>query len=265
LNNIVGKMDFVKSIGSSVAQKFDSIQGTELEKKVKDATSNENWGTSSTVKNEIADATHNYEGFREIMALLWKRLSEKDNNWRIVFKSLDLLMFLLKCGHERIVDEVRDHQYSLRSLQSFSYTDPANGQDRGRGIRQLAQQILELVGDNKRLREVREEALSQRRKLQDVAKTGGGNDTGGYSGYGGNSTYSGNNYKSRSSEDYNSNDRDDDEAPKKKKRKSKDDDEFVAWGDEEPEKKKKKKKEEDDDDASEEEKKKKEKTKERRR
>ncbi|ETO16143.1 hypothetical protein RFI_21215 [Reticulomyxa filosa] len=129
-------MDFVKSIGSSVAQKLDSFQGSELEKKVKDATSNENWGTSSTLKNEIADATHDYQSFREIMGILWKRIGEKDSNWRIVFKSLDLLMFLLKCGHERVVDEIRDHQFALRALQSFSYIDPTNGQDKFVGNKQ---------------------------------------------------------------------------------------------------------------------------------
>lgn len=258
-------MDFVKSIGSSVVQKLDSFQGTELEKKVKDATSNENWGTSSTTKNEIADATHDYEGFKAIMGILWKRLAEKDNNWRVVFKSLDLLMFLVKCGHDRVVNDVRDHQYTLRNLQNFSYIDPTNGQDRGRGIRQLAQQIVELIEDKKRLNEAREEALKQRRKLQDVGKTSFNNEN--YSGYGYNSNYSSNNFKSRSNDDFRSSNQDNEEdsTDKKKKRKSKsksknkDEDEFDAWTDEEREanKKKKKKKGSDEEDASDEDKEKK--------
>jgi len=244
-------MDFVKSIGSSVVQKFDSFQGSELEKKVKDATSNENWGSSGTIKNEIADATHDYQGFREIMGVLWKRMAEKDNNWRIVFKSLELLMFLVKCGHDRVVEEVRDHQYTLKLLQNFSFIDPTNGQDKGRGVRQLAQQILELVADTKRLREARSEALKQRKKLQDVNKSNLGSDNGTFGTYNSSS-----NFKSRSSDDYNSSYRDRDhdrgdeeeEATKenktkrKSKSKSKDkDDNFDAWDDDESSTKKKKK------------------------
>jgi len=207
-------MDFVKSIGSTVVQKFDSLQGSDLEKKVKDATSNENWGSSGTTKNEIAEATYDNQCFREIMAILWKRIGEKDTNWRIVFKSLELLMFLLKCGSDRVVDEVRDHQFTLKRLQNFTYSDPANGQDRGRGIRQLSQQILELVGDIKKLREVREESQKQRRKLQDINKSNITSEN--YGGFG----YNSSNYKSRSSDDYASRNRDDeDEENSQKKRK----------------------------------------------
>ncbi|ETO03289.1 hypothetical protein RFI_34121, partial [Reticulomyxa filosa] len=50
-------MEFVKNLRSSVVQKLDSFQGSEPEKKVKHATSNENWGTSNTLKNKTEDAT----------------------------------------------------------------------------------------------------------------------------------------------------------------------------------------------------------------
>ncbi|ETO16142.1 hypothetical protein RFI_21214 [Reticulomyxa filosa] len=68
--------------------------------------------------------------------------------------------------------------------------------------------------------------------MQDVGKTNFTSDN--YGGYGHNSNFSGNNYKSRSSDDFRSSNRDDDEenSEKKKKRKSKsksknkDDDEF---------------------------------------
>lgn len=42
---------------NSVRNKVDLLRGTELEKKVKEATSNEKWGASSTLKKEIAEAT----------------------------------------------------------------------------------------------------------------------------------------------------------------------------------------------------------------
>ena len=123
-------MDWARSMASAAAHKLDSMQGTDLEKKVKEATSNENWGTSGTIKNDIADATCDYQKFREIMGVLWKRMAEKEANWRIVFKSLDLLMFLLKFGHDRVVEETRDHTVAIRPLLDFRYIDPNNGQDR---------------------------------------------------------------------------------------------------------------------------------------
>jgi len=89
-------MEIIKGAYNAAVQKVDALQGTELQKKVKEATSNENWGTSGSLKSEIASASGDYQAFREIMDVLWKRITEKPENWRIVFKSLDLLMFLLK-------------------------------------------------------------------------------------------------------------------------------------------------------------------------
>ena len=53
-------MDMLKSTFSAAVSKVESLGGTELERKVKEATSNENWGVSSTIKNEIAQATSDY-------------------------------------------------------------------------------------------------------------------------------------------------------------------------------------------------------------
>ena len=65
------------------------------------------------------------------MGVLWTRLGQKSPaNWRIVFKSLDLLMFLLKNGHHRIIEETRDHQMIIRPFQDFRYTDPQTGLDK---------------------------------------------------------------------------------------------------------------------------------------
>jgi len=47
------KMDILNSL----VNKVDSFRGTDLEKKVKEATSEENWGASSGLKAEIARAT----------------------------------------------------------------------------------------------------------------------------------------------------------------------------------------------------------------
>ena len=59
--------------------------------KVREATSNDPWGPSSTQMSEIADLTYNMVAFSEIMQMIWKRLNDHGKNWRHVYKSLLLL------------------------------------------------------------------------------------------------------------------------------------------------------------------------------
>jgi epsin len=66
---------------------------TEVEIKVREATSNDPWGPSSSIMAEISDLTYQVQPFPEIMAMLWKRLSDHGKNWRHVYKSLMLLGF----------------------------------------------------------------------------------------------------------------------------------------------------------------------------
>ena len=44
---------------------------------VRQATSNDPWGPTSTVMSEIADLTFNYIAFEEVMPIIWKRLNDK--------------------------------------------------------------------------------------------------------------------------------------------------------------------------------------------
>lgn len=71
--------------------------------KVREATSNDPWGPSTALMSEIADLTHNPMAFTEIMSIVWKRLNDSGKNWRHVYKSLVLLDFLIKCGHEKVM------------------------------------------------------------------------------------------------------------------------------------------------------------------
>ena len=158
-------MDWIKSTYHNTALKIDSLSGSEVEKMVKEATSNANWGVPSTLKNNIADATNDYQSFREIMGVLWKRMGEKSgSNWRIVWKSLDLLMHLIKFGNDRVIEDVRDHQIVLRPLQDFHYFDPDTGNDRGRGIRTVTKQIFDLLKDSTALKQLRQDSRKQRVK-----------------------------------------------------------------------------------------------------
>lgn len=71
--------------------------------KVREATSNDPWGPSSTLMSEVADLTYNVVAFTEIMQMIWKRLNDHGRNWRHVYKALVLLEYLIKTGSEKVI------------------------------------------------------------------------------------------------------------------------------------------------------------------
>ena len=173
------------------------VTGTELEKKIADACSNKPWGASSTMLSEIAQATYDYHEYPVVMSNVWKRVHERGSRpppparptsphptrrpprapavprpraraftltpprssaWRIVYKALSLLDYLIKNGSERAVEDARDHTYQIRTLCDFTFTEA--GVDQGINVREKSRQILELLDDRDRLRDEREKVRS---------------------------------------------------------------------------------------------------------
>lgn len=81
---------------------------------VLEATSNEPWGPHGTLMSDIASATRNFNDYQLIMSILWKRLNDTGKDWRHVYKSLTVLEFLVAQGAERVIDELREHQYQIQ-------------------------------------------------------------------------------------------------------------------------------------------------------
>lgn len=102
---------------------------SDIEQKTREATNNEPWGASTTLMNEIAQATHNYQQLNEIMPLIYSRFTNKSQEeWRQIYKALQLLQYLVLNGSERIVDDARSHLTLLKMLRQFHFIDPATGQ-----------------------------------------------------------------------------------------------------------------------------------------
>jgi epsin len=99
---------------------------------------------------------------------------------------------LVKNGSERCVDDARNHSHVLRSLFNFNYYEGTT--DRGIGVREKSKQLVELLGDDERVREERNKAKQLREKfggnLGGVSSGGGGYSGGGGGGSGG-SQYAG--------------------------------------------------------------------------
>ncbi|KAL8879563.1 MAG: hypothetical protein Q9198_002846 [Flavoplaca austrocitrina] len=99
--------------------------------KVRNATSNDPWGPTGTDMSEIARLTFNdANDFYEIMDMLDKRMNDKGKNWRHVLKSLKVLDYCLHEGSELVVTWARKNVYIIKTLREFQYVDD-DGRDVG--------------------------------------------------------------------------------------------------------------------------------------
>eukprot|EP00761_Pharyngomonas_kirbyi_P011803 gb/GECH01011829.1/.p1 GENE.gb/GECH01011829.1/~~gb/GECH01011829.1/.p1 ORF type:complete len:270 (+),score=112.50 gb/GECH01011829.1/:1-810(+) len=136
-----------------------------MEIKVRDATSNDGWGASGSLKRTIADATYNFEEYRIVMDTVWKRMNDSGKNYRHVYKSLQLLEFLVTHGAERCIDEAKDSINTIRTLKHFQYIDE-NGKDQGVNIRELSKKVAKLLSDDHAIAEEREKAQQITARIQ---------------------------------------------------------------------------------------------------
>uniref|UniRef100_A0A8C7JVH3 Epsin 3 n=1 Tax=Oncorhynchus kisutch TaxID=8019 RepID=A0A8C7JVH3_ONCKI len=144
---------------------------SEAEIKVREATSNDPWGPSSSLMSEIADLTFNVVAFAEVMGMVWKRLNDHGKNWRHVYKALTLLDYLIKTGSERVAQQCRENAFTIQTLRDFQYMD-RDGRDQGGNVREKARQLVSLLRDEERLRQERSQALTTKERM--TGRGGGG-------------------------------------------------------------------------------------------
>lgn len=62
---------------------------------------------------------------------IYRRFTDKEaSEWRQIYKSLQLLEYLVKHGSERVVDDARSHISTIKMLRNFHYVDD-KGKDQG--------------------------------------------------------------------------------------------------------------------------------------
>jgi len=147
---------------------------SEAEIKVREATSNDPWGPSSSLMTEIADLTYNVAAFSEIMSMVWKRLNDHGKNWRHVYKALTLLDYLIKTGSERVAQQCRENLFAVQTLKDFQYID-RDGKDQGINVREKSKQLVALLKDEERLKAERAQALKTKERMAQVATGMGSN------------------------------------------------------------------------------------------
>jgi epsin len=135
---------------------------SEAEVKVREATSNDPWGPSSTLMSEISDLTYNIVALGEVMRMIWKRLNDHGKNWRHVYKSLVLLDYLIKNGNEKVAQQCKEHIVAIQTLKDFQYMDEQK--DQGAVVRDKAKQLVGLLRDDERLKMERQKAFRARER-----------------------------------------------------------------------------------------------------
>ncbi|CAG9824147.1 unnamed protein product [Phaedon cochleariae] len=148
---------------------------SDAQKKVREATSNDPWGPSSTIMAEIADLTYNVVAFSEIMQMVWKRLNDHGRNWRHVYKALMLLEYLIKTGSEKVGQQCKENIFAIQTLKDFQYLE--EGKDQGQNVREKAKQLVNLLKDDERLKNERARALKAKERFAQSA-SGFGSDGG---------------------------------------------------------------------------------------
>ncbi|XP_078691311.1 epsin-2-like isoform X2 [Branchiostoma floridae x Branchiostoma belcheri] len=148
---------------------------TEPQVKVREATSNDPWGPSSSLMTEIADLTYHVVAFSEIMSMIWKRLNDHGKNWRHVYKSLVLLDYIIKTGSERVAQQCKENIFAIQTLKDFQFID-RDGKDQGVNVREKSKQLVALLKDDERLKQERQRALKAKERFAQ-ANTGIGSSS----------------------------------------------------------------------------------------
>jgi epsin len=131
--------------------------------KVREATSNDPWGPSSTLMSEIADLTYNVVAFSEIMQMVWKRLNDHGKNWRHVYKALVLLEYLIKTGSEKVAQQCRENIFAIQTLKDFQYIE--ENKDQGMNVREKSKLLVALLKDEEKLKNERTRALKAKERF----------------------------------------------------------------------------------------------------
>ena len=147
------------------AAKYYTKGYSEIQTKVRDATSNADQPPTGRMLNEISQLSFDPECLKAILEILDKRLNDKGKNWRHVYKSLLVLDYLLHSGSEAIVMYFQTNAYLIKTLTDFQYVDEESNKDHGASVRSRAKDIANLLSDEARLRQTRRNRAEMRDRM----------------------------------------------------------------------------------------------------
>ena len=127
---------------------------TDIQIKVRKATSNDSSPPPASLLQEIAASTYNSIDSVQIIDMLEKRLNDSGKNWRHVYKALVVLDYLIHCGSENVVQYFKDNIHYVKTLKEFQFVND-NNRDLGLNVRNKVVDVLALLNDSQRLKDER--------------------------------------------------------------------------------------------------------------
>jgi ENTH domain len=169
-----------RKVQASTASALKDLFMTDLENKVRAATADTTWGASSSDLMDIAQGTFHREDYALIMSIVWQRLGS--TRWRCVYKSLEVLRYLIMHGSARCLEEARAAQHHIQTLEHYRCIDPDTHKDEGENVRARASVVVAMIASSAVLEEEREKDRALRAKLSSGTGVHGPNShAGGFS------------------------------------------------------------------------------------
>ncbi|CDO65730.1 clathrin coat assembly protein AP180, putative [Plasmodium reichenowi] len=132
------------------------LESNQFEKNLKEALNNKNYGVSNSLLYDLSISTYDVNYYKRVMTEVFKAIQEKPTRWRRIYKGLKLCEYVMKNGCEYFISDVKDKEELIKKLTHFTHLEDLK--DKGIGIRDISNNILKLLNDNKYLKNERIEA-----------------------------------------------------------------------------------------------------------
>ena len=146
---------------------------TDEEVRVREATSNDSWGASSSLMNTIAEDTFHRYRYANVFQMIMKRLVDY-NHLNHVLKTLILVEFLLRNADERFVHDMIDKKTVVRRLKGYKYFN--GDKELGEPVRKWSAKVMTLLENEDELKRARETAKVTRAKIHGEVQSSGIDD-----------------------------------------------------------------------------------------
>ncbi|KMZ77540.1 ENTH domain-containing protein [Plasmodium vivax India VII] len=132
------------------------LESNQFEKNLKEALNNKNYGVSNSLLYDLSISTYDANYYKRVLSEVFKAIQEKPSKWRRIYKGLRLCEYVMKNGCEYFISDVKDKEELIKKLTHFTHLEDLK--DKGVGIREISNNILTLLRDNKHLKNERMEA-----------------------------------------------------------------------------------------------------------
>lgn len=153
----------MKSVIRNVKNSVLNYEPSEI--RIREATSNEPYGASMTLMDEIANDTFKVETYNLVLTMLLKRLTDYQH-LNHVHKALNLTEYLLKHGDLRFLEDMKTRKLIFKRLKRYKFYK--NEHEIGECVRTKARIVYDLLGSDE-LEDIRAKASRTKMKIKGVS------------------------------------------------------------------------------------------------